>query len=102
MKTLCKSKKWFLLIALLSMMLVVSQAIAAENGSDNDVVHLQILTVNDFHGALAETGTNIGAAKLVQLLNDIKTQDPDGTLMMSAGDMFQGTPDSNLLYGKPV
>ncbi|MEN6568009.1 MAG: 5'-nucleotidase C-terminal domain-containing protein [Veillonellales bacterium] len=101
MKALRKSKKWFLLIALLSMM-VVSQAIAAENGSDNDVVHLQILTVNDFHGALAETGTNIGAAKLVQLLNDIKTQDPDGTLMMSAGDMFQGTPDSNLLYGETV
>lgn len=70
--------------------------------TSGDLVTLQVLTVNDFHGALIESGKNPGAAKLVSRLLSAKAKNPDGTLILSAGDMFQGTPDSNLLYGKTV
>ncbi|MDR7866051.1 MAG: 5'-nucleotidase C-terminal domain-containing protein [Sporomusaceae bacterium] len=66
------------------------------------VVSLDILTVNDFHGALAAEGKNPGAAALAAYLRAERDKNPDGTLILSAGDMFQGTPDSNLLRGKTV
>lgn len=68
----------------------------------SDEVTLQIYSVNDFHGALQASSKNPGAAKLASYLKDMKEKDPDGTIIISAGDMFQGTADSNLLYGKPV
>jgi 2',3'-cyclic-nucleotide 2'-phosphodiesterase/3'-nucleotidase len=85
----------------MAMLLTVGQAAAAEINSDNDIVHLQILTINDFHGSLAENGKNPGAAKLAEYLIEAKAQNPS-VLLVSAGDMFQGSPDSNLLYGKTV
>ena len=98
-----KCRHWVVLtIFLLSILLGLGQAAAAESSGNSDTVHLQILTVNDFHGALTEKGKNPGAAKLVEFLQEAKATDPDGTLLVSAGDMFQGTPDSNLLYGKTV
>jgi len=72
------------------------------SAAEADVVPLQILTVNDFHGALLENGKNPGAAKIAAYLKDMKAQNPNGTLILSAGDMFQGSADSNLLYGKTV
>jgi len=90
------------IVALFSNLLLTGQGFAVEKGSQEEYIHLQILTVNDFHGALAENGKNIGAAKLAQFLIERKGQDPRGTLLLSAGDMFQGSLDSNLLYGKPV
>lgn len=78
------------------------QVRAAENNGVEETVQLQLLTVNDFHGALAENGKNPGAAKLVTFLKELKAKNPDGTLLLSAGDMFQGTADSNLLHGKTV
>ena len=70
--------------------------------ADKTLLKLQILTINDFHGALTEKGANPGAAKLAQFINEIKASAPTSTILLSAGDMFQGTPDSNLLAGKPV
>lgn len=97
-------RHWVLLTAFLiiSSLLMAGQAVAAESSRDGDIVHLQIITVNDFHGALAEQGKNPGAAKLVEFLKEARAKDPDGTLLVSAGDMFEGTVDSNLLYGRPV
>lgn len=71
-------------------------------GAKNDIIRLQILTVNDFHGALLENGKNPGAAKLAEYLKETKAKAPEATLILSAGDMFEGTVDSNLLYGKTV
>ena len=66
------------------------------------IVGLDILSVNDFHGALIESGRNPGAAKLGAFLRSEWEKNPYGTIFLSAGDMFQGSPDSNLLYGKTV
>ena len=87
---------------LFSALFTMGQGFAAEKVSNEELIQLQIVTVNDFHGALIENGKNIGAAKLVQYLIEERTKNPTGTLLLSAGDMFQGSLDSNLLYGKPV
>jgi len=83
-----------------SLMVATNPVVASQNTTD--LVNLQILTINDFHGALVENGKNPGAAKIAQYLKDMKDENPNGTLILSAGDMFQGSPDSNLLYGKTV
>ncbi|MCE5286332.1 MAG: 5'-nucleotidase C-terminal domain-containing protein [Pelosinus sp.] len=95
-------RKYVLTVALAAILFAaaVYPVTAAVHG---DQVVLTILTVNDFHGALAEApGKNPGAAKLAAFLLSEKAKDPAGTLIVSGGDMFQGSVDSNLLYGQPV
>jgi 2',3'-cyclic-nucleotide 2'-phosphodiesterase (5'-nucleotidase family) len=73
-------------------------------------VDLTILHVNDLHGRLLpyqvktvdEKTPVSGAAYLAWMIGEERTRDPEGTLLLSAGDMFQGTPASNLFRGKPV
>lgn len=66
------------------------------------IVGIDILTVNDFHGALIEAGKTPGAAKFAAFVREERGKNPYGAIFLSAGDMFQGSPDSNLLYGKTV
>jgi len=66
------------------------------------VKKVTLLSVNDFHGSLKEDGKNPGIAKLASAINTQKAMNPDGTLMLSAGDMMQGSADSNLVNGKSV
>lgn len=63
---------------------------------------IDILSVNDFHGNLKLDGSNPGAAKLAAYMDYYKKQNPKGTVIVNAGDAFQGTPMSNLLFGAPV
>lgn len=94
------SKAKWALTWLLALILALAVSTAATAGAQPAVVRIDILTVNDFHGALAEEGKNPGAAKLAGFLQAERAKNPEGTLILSAGDMFQGTQDSNLLYGK--
>lgn len=96
-----KLKKALLALCLAAVCLTcwTTGAAAEENG---DKIELQIVSVNDFHGALIENGKNPGAAKLAACLNALRAKNPNGTLLVSGGDMFQGSVESNLLYGKPV
>ncbi len=88
-----------LLLTLVLCIAFSSGAVAAENPG---IVGIDIVSVNDFHGALLEAGRNPGAAKFATFLRSEWAKNPHGTIFLSAGDMFQGSPDSNLLYGKPV
>lgn len=63
---------------------------------------IDILTINDFHGTLVGAGSDPGAAKLAAYMEYYKNMNPDGTVILNAGDAFQGSPMSNLLFGKPV
>jgi 5'-nucleotidase / UDP-sugar diphosphatase len=71
--------------------------------------HLTILHINDFHGhlmpfiekAIQEEPVG-GASFLAAMIREARDHDPEGTLLLSAGDMFQGSPISNLFNGKPV
>lgn len=62
---------------------------------------IDILSINDFHGSLKASGKNVGIAKLVGEVKKAKAANPD-TIFVAAGDLFQGSAESNLLYGKPV
>lgn len=71
---------------------------------------LTILHVNDFHGRVfPHIDTTVdrekpmgGAAYLAEMVNEHRAENPEGVILVSAGDMFQGTPVSNLFRGRPV
>jgi len=72
-------------------------------------VRLTILHVNDFHGHLlpfiekaVQNEPVGGAASLEAAIAAKRTLNPEGTLLLSAGDMFQGSPVSDLFRGQPV
>jgi LPXTG-motif cell wall-anchored protein len=65
---------------------------------------IDVLSFNDLHGNVLESGKNIGAAKLAGVINDYKSKSSDryGVIPVSAGDLYQGTAISNLKQGEPV
>ncbi|MFZ5351909.1 MAG: 5'-nucleotidase C-terminal domain-containing protein [Bacillota bacterium] len=63
---------------------------------------IDVLSTNDFHGAVEGSSSNPGAAKLAAYVNYYKAMNPNGTLVLDGGDAFQGTPISNVHRGKPV
>ena len=73
-------------------------------------INLTILHVNDTHGHIipyvdksVDPGQPVGGAEyLAKMIERQRDANPDGTILLSAGDMFQGTPVSNLFHGKPV
>jgi 2',3'-cyclic-nucleotide 2'-phosphodiesterase (5'-nucleotidase family) len=77
---------------------------------ESTVIDLTILHINDTHGhILPHTRKSIdrkrpvgGAEYLGKMISDERAKNPGGTLLLSAGDMFQGTPISDLFHGKPV
>lgn len=72
------------------------------NKNDKEIV---IISINDFHGNLAEDaregGKNLGMSKLVAAVNNYKKSNAN-TVVVSAGDNYQGSAMSNLTYGAPV
>lgn len=71
---------------------------------------LTLLHVNDFHGrifpyidkSVDNVSPSGGAAYLAAMVADQREQNPGGVILLAAGDMFQGTPVSNIFRGKPV
>lgn len=58
--------------------------------------------VNDFHGSVLEREATFyepGIAKCFGKLRSLKEADPEHTFVFSAGDMFQGSLESNDNYG---
>jgi 2',3'-cyclic-nucleotide 2'-phosphodiesterase / 3'-nucleotidase / 5'-nucleotidase len=64
---------------------------------------VDVVSFNDFHGTMAEeaTGKNPGAAKLAAVIKGYR-QTNANTIVVSGGDIYQGSAMSNLLYGEPV
>lgn len=94
-----KIKKPFMLLLVL-VMLFSFMPTGSVSAADNTGV-IDILSFNDFHGALDPSGKNQGVAKLVAEVNNYKAINPD-TYVVSGGDNFNGSAASNLLYGAPV
>jgi 2',3'-cyclic-nucleotide 2'-phosphodiesterase/3'-nucleotidase/5'-nucleotidase len=87
-----------LLISLLTFLLILS-SVCFIFAAQKEIV---VLSINDFHGSLAPSGKNVGAAKLADAFKVEKAKNPEGTIMVTAGDSYQGSAMSNLLYGEPV
>lgn len=68
-----------------------------------DVKNLDIVEITDFHGQLLDTTNKIhvGAA-LANAVEEVSSENPDNTLIIGGGDLYQGTPVSNVLQGVPV
>lgn len=92
-----KVKQIVAVVLTLSMMMSMLMTSFAADGEKT----LQILTFNDFHGALKEGSSDMGWAKMVTAVNALKAENPN-TIVVSAGDNFQGTAMSNLTKGEPV
>ena len=93
-------------LAAAALALSPSPAMAARQSE----INLTILHVNDTHGhivpyldkSIDPEKQVSGAEYLAKMVELERAANPDGTILLSAGDMFQGTPISNLFHGKPV
>ena len=70
------------------------------NGNSSDVNTVTFLSVNDFHGALEASDGEFGAARMGGYIISRHNENPNGTVLLSAGDMFQGTGISNYRHGR--
>jgi len=62
-----------------------------------------IVEITDFHGQLLDsTNTKPVGAALAYVVKGVKAANPDRTLIIGGGDLYQGTPTSNVLHGVPV
>ena len=89
-----------LAVALALLLLLLATPVMA--AGDRPLVMLDILTVNDFHGRLVAEGEQPGAAALAGALRKLQENNPQGTIVLSAGDMVNGTMEADWLEGQPV
>ncbi|MSR91045.1 5'-nucleotidase C-terminal domain-containing protein [Inconstantimicrobium porci] len=62
---------------------------------------VDVVSFNDFHGSLENSGKNTGMSKFVNSIKEYKNANKN-TIVVSGGDNYQGSAMSNLTYGKPV
>jgi len=78
--------------------------------SELSTVQITILHINDLHGhllpyddkSISETRPVGGSARIARMIEDERSRNPDGSVLLAAGDMFQGTPISNVFRGQSV
>ena len=79
-----------------------SPSISSSSVEKTDGVY-QFYCVNDFHGSVLEyeegNRYEAGIAKYFGELKRLKAEDPEHTIILSAGDMFQGSFESNSNWG---
>lgn len=72
---------------------------------DENKEDIKIVYFNDFHGGISEETTgkkrNIGMEKMAGYVNAVREKNAN-TVVLSGGDNYQGTSDSNLTLGAPV
>lgn len=69
-----------------------------DNCSKFLLVSVDFYTLNDLHGKLADAATHPGVDELSTYLTDARESD-DHMILLSAGDMWQGSSESNLTQG---
>ena len=95
------------MLSFLAIFLIVA---SGSHAAEPATTLLTILHVNDYHGRVKpfldktidpqeQVG---GAAYLAAMIKQARAKNPTGTLLLAAGDMFQGSPVSNLFHGAPV
>ena len=70
-----------------------------ENEVVNDSVTLRIYSINDFHGMIFEDDNGAGISKLGNYLHNLNKET---SIILSAGDMFQGTAVSSMSRGNVI
>ncbi len=62
------------------------------------IVIFDFYAINDLHGKILDSRDQPGIEELSTYLEYVKSQNPN-TILLSSGDMWQGTAESNLTYG---
>ena len=62
------------------------------------IVTIQIVGFNDFHGNTLDSETGLGISKTASVINKV-TNNKLNTIILSSGDMWQGSAESNLTKG---
>lgn len=74
--------------------------------SDETYDYIDLYEISDFHGAVnfreSDTEAYLGLSKLSSYLTEKRKTNEGGTLVLSSGDMFQGSAESNLTRGYMV
>jgi len=96
-----KTKKIFSLLVMLSMLVALVIAPVTGVYAEEATNTVDIISFNDFHGNVADSGKNVGMAKMIAYSKTLLEQNPN-TIFVSGGDSYQGTAMSNLTYGAPV
>lgn len=75
-----------------------------EIASEGDNVFFDFYEVSDFHGAVnySVDDRTIGLAKMADYFSKKRSLNPGGTVILSSGDMYQGSAESNLTHGYVV
>lgn len=62
------------------------------------IVYVDFYSINDLHGKLADADSHIGIDELTTYLKNARRTD-DNAIFISAGDMWQGSSESNMTKG---
>lgn len=66
--------------------------------SENVLVSFDVYSVNDLHGKIVDADTHPGVDEMTTYFKNIRSNNPN-TILISAGDMWQGSSESNLTRG---
>lgn len=90
----------FLTSLFLAITLITAYPIAGY-AADNDKT-FDIVEITDFHGTLNDSSGNPVAGVLADRVENVKKSNPDRTLILGGGDLYQGSAVSNIMKGVPV
>jgi len=99
------SRRWARVAFLLLLTAITAACTAKTDRSEPAGVTISIIGTNDFHGALLPASGHGGLpvfAGFVKNLREKRASDGDAVLLIDAGDMWQGTLESNLNEGLSV
>lgn len=72
-------------------------------GEDTSMLDLHILEMNDTHGyCMQDENDKNGLSNMAYIINQIREESNENTVLIANGDMFQGTALSNITYGKAM
>jgi 5''-nucleotidase/2'',3''-cyclic phosphodiesterase and related esterases len=97
-----RKKLTAVLIAFLMIVYMLSPGLTAAAASLSAPKVFDLVEITDFHGTLEDSSGNPVAGVLAKNIKDIKASNPDRTLIIGGGDLYQGSPISNVLQGVPV
>lgn len=81
---------------------IISPASAVKVFAENPSKTIHIVEVTDFHGTLLDSSGNQVGAVLSNRIKAVKAANPDNTILLSGGDLYQGSALSNINKGVPV
>jgi 2',3'-cyclic-nucleotide 2'-phosphodiesterase/3'-nucleotidase len=80
-----------------------SEVTSTSHESQEGDVTLDLFALNDLHGSIFysdESNLEYGMYKIGSYLREKAEENPDGTINMDVGDIWQGSADSNITRGK--